>query len=127
MMTASQWQDRVKKMLADYDAFRNLELFEGLVTEDDPISTWEQFQRWFAPFKDGGSFRGHREASWNLIPTLDRALLKTVTVGNGSIREKLNPEGNERAVLLEFQRAAHHYCPTTPAPDQVVDWLALMQ
>jgi hypothetical protein len=126
-MTASQWQDRMKKMLADYDAFRNLELFEGLVTEDDPISTWGQFQSWFAPFKNTGSFRGHRQASWNLIPTLDRALLKTVAVENSTVREKLSPERNERAVLLDFQRGAHHHCKTTPGSGEVVDWLALMQ
>jgi hypothetical protein len=44
-----------------------------------------------------------------------------------AIKEKLNPEDNERAVLLDFQRGAHHHYATTPAPDQVVDWLALMQ
>jgi hypothetical protein len=126
-MTAPHWQERMNRLLADYDPFRNLELFEGLVTEDEPISSWEDFQGWFAPFKDGGCFRGHREASWNLASTLDRALLKTVAVENSAVREKLNPEENERAVLLDFQRGAHHYHAATPPPDQVVDWLALMQ
>jgi hypothetical protein len=30
-------------------------------------------------------------------------------------------------VLLDFQRGAHHYHAATPTPDQIVDWLALMQ
>ena len=41
--------------------------------------------------------------------------------------KNLNPIENEKAVLLDFQRAAHHYYAATPTADQVVDWLALMQ
>jgi hypothetical protein len=44
-----------------------------------------------------------------------------------SVRERLNPLENEKNLLLEFQRAAHHYISLTPQPDQLVDWLALMQ
>ena len=40
---------------------------------------------------------------------------------------KLNPSENEEAVLLEFQRGAHRYHAVTPALDQIVEWLALMQ
>jgi hypothetical protein len=128
-MTASEWQERIQKLLAEYKPFRNLELFEGLVTEGVPISTWKDFQRWFAPFKDRGCFRGHRKESWNLVSTLDRALQKTFTVDDthSAFREKLNSESNEKAVLLEFQRGAHHHHSATPALDEVVDWLALMQ
>src|SRR5712691_8560016 len=130
-MTTSEWQERMKKLLEGYDPFRNVELFEELVTEGVPITTWDDFQRWFAPFKDLGCFRGHREASWNLVSTLDRALLKTFTVKTDEIesgyRQKVNPELNEKAVLLEFQRGAHHHHSATPTLDKVVDWLALMQ
>ena len=130
-MTTSEWQERMKKLLAQYDPFRNVELFEALVTESAPISTWEDFQGWFVSFKDWGCFRGHRDASWNLVSTLDRALQRTFTVETDDIHstsvEKLNPESNEKAVLLEFQRGAHHHHSATPALDQVVDWLALMQ
>ena len=130
-MTASEWQDRLQKLIAGYDPFQNVELFERLVTEDTPITTFEDFQRWFAPFKDGGCFRGHREATWNLITTLDRSLFQSVAVDTDgihtSVRERLNPLENEKMLLLEFQRAAHHYISATPQPDQTVDWLALMQ
>jgi hypothetical protein len=130
-MTKPEWQERMKKLLAGYDPFRNIELFEELVTESLPINTWEEFQRWFAQF-NGGCFRGHRNASWNLFSTLDRALQKTVKVDTPDIQstswQKMNPEANEGAVLLEFQRGAHHHHHSpTPPIDEVVDWLALMQ
>ena len=40
---------------------------------------------------------------------------------------RADPARNEKAVLLDFQRAAHHYWGSTPGPDQIIDWLALMQ
>jgi hypothetical protein len=39
----------------------------------------------------------------------------------------LVPRSAEVDLLVEFQRRAHHYPETTPALDEVVDWLALMQ
>jgi hypothetical protein len=130
-ITPSEWRDRMKKLLAESDRSRNLELFEDLVSESVAIGGWDDFMSWCAPFKDCGCFRGHREAAWNLVTTLDRALLKTITVETdgirSTVREKLNPPGNEKAVLLEFKRAAHHYYAVTPAVDEIVDWLSLMQ
>jgi hypothetical protein len=130
-MTNSEWQERMRRLLADYDPFRNLEHFESLVTETSSIRTWEDFQRWIAPFKDQGCFRGHGEANWDLVSTLERTLPRTITVETDETHwmstQKLNPETNEQAVLLEFQRGAHQYYSATPALDKVVDWLALMQ
>ena len=119
------------KLLAEYDRSRNVELFEQLVTEEAPITSWDEFQRWLEPFQEGGCFRGHRDAKWDLVTTLDRALLKTLSVEtaevNCSVREKLNPTVNEANVLLEFQRAAHNFDVRTPANEDLIDWLALMQ
>jgi FRG domain len=130
-MTVSEWQERMKKLRAEYNFTRNVELFEALVTESAPIDTWEAFQRWSAPFKDRGCFRGHREASWKLDTTLDRALQKTITVETGDTVHtsftKLNPESNEKGVLLEFQRGTHNHHSASLALEHVVDWLALMQ
>jgi hypothetical protein len=125
MMTTEEWRERMKKLLEGYDPFRNVELFEVLVTESAPISTWAEFQGWFAPLKDSGCFRGHGDASWNLVSTLDRALQRTFTVETDDLSstsvEKLNPELNEKAVLLEFQRGAHHHHAATPEVDRVPD------
>jgi len=117
----------MKKLLAEYDVRRNVELFEELVTEPEPIGTFEDLQRWSTPFGASGCFRGHREASWSLVTTLDRVLLKTVAVEHISETRKVNPAENERKVLLEFQRGATEHLTVTPALDSVVDWLALMQ
>jgi hypothetical protein len=119
------------KLLGKLDPLLAVEYFEQLVTEPDPITTFEEFECWIAPLKSDGCFRGHREAAWGLITTLDRALFKTITVETNEVhskkRLKLDPAENERAVFLEFQRDAHHYCANTPPTDRVVDWLALMQ
>ena len=94
-MTESQWHSRIEQLHKEYDAIHNLELFESLVTENEQIESWEDFQRWLEPFKGDGCFRGHREASWNLVTTLDRALLKTISIEaddiHTSTRFKLNP------------------------------------
>lgn len=130
-MTEIQWQDRMDRLLKKYDPFRNVELFEELVTECLSVTSWDEFQAWFSLFKSGGCFRGHRDATWNLTTTLERRVIKTWTVETGSTTtttiEKVNPEENESALLRDFQRAAHLHCAVTPAHDQVVDWLALMQ
>jgi hypothetical protein len=66
-----------------------------------------------------------------LIATLDRDLEQTISIETGdlhtTVRERLNPEANERDLLMEFQRGAHHHYNVTPGPDEVTDWLALMR
>lgn len=130
-MTASRWQERVSQLLKEYDPALPVKTFEDLVTEEKTIHSWEDFQHWLTSFTVGGCFRGHREASWNLTTTLDRAVLKAYSIDTYDIHStnlvRVNPQDNERAVLVEFQRGAHHYHATTPTPDHVVDWLALMQ
>ena len=123
----------MEMLQAKYDPFRPDERLEKLVTETEKetVSSWGDFQQWLAPFNVGGCFRGHRDASWSLVTTLDRALWKTISIEKDGIcntsATKVNPARNERAALLEFQRGAHHYYASTPASDQIVDWLALMQ
>jgi len=130
-VTEPQWQERLEELLAKYKPEHNVELFEELVTECTAISTWEEFEEWVSPFKDQGCFRGQGDATWSLITTLERKVWKRWIVETDSttseIVDKLKPEENERALLREFQRAAHHHYPRTPALDQTVDWLALMQ
>ena len=126
-MTTREWKKRMKTLEEDYTPFRNLELFERLVTEEAVIRTWDQFQRWCAPFKRSACFRGQADGGWPLNSTFFRkvhqrwAFKETVTV------DYLNPEENERKVLRDFQRAAHNHYAVTPALNQIVDWMALMQ
>jgi FRG domain len=130
-MTKSEWRKRLATLVKTYDVLRNLEHFNDLVTETKPITTWADFQQWIAPFKAPGCFRGHQDASWDLVTTLDRALQTTIAIEtdviHSVVKTKLNFAANERTTLLEFQRGAHHYNAWTPAADEVLDWLALMQ
>jgi FRG domain len=140
-MEITVWQGRMKKLAAKDFLAGTLQELEELVTEPEPVTkgdrerkpdTWKDFLRWLAPFEYRGfCFRGLKRTSMNLTTTLDRKVQKTFTLElddrTFTEQAKLNPESNERAVLLDFQRAAHHHYSVTPALDQVVDWLALMQ
>lgn len=130
-MTQTQWQERMRRLINDYDPTRNAELLEELVTEDNYITAWEDFQSWCDHLPYRNYFRGHREASWHLVTTLDRAVQKTISFDtNGtscSFKERLNPAENEQNILIEFRRGAHIYQRNTPAIDHHIDWLALMQ
>jgi len=130
-MTDAAWQERMDKLLTNYEPGRNLEPFEELVTDCTTISSWDEFQDWCSPFKKGGCFRGQRDATWHLDSSLYRKVYRRWSYQTDSISseslELLNPNENERELLQEFQRAAHHHYPALPALDQVVDWLAMMQ
>lgn len=130
-MTKVEWRRRLKTLLAEYEVSKDRELFEGLVTENVPISSWGDFLRWFSLFPKGSCFRGQRDASWPLVATLDRKLWKRTEVDvrgfHSTSYGPLNVEENERSLLLDFQRGAHHYQEKTPPIDYTVDWLAMMQ
>ena len=126
-MTDSEWQRRLKKLLAEYDPYKNFELYEELVSEKAPIKSWADFVKWVQRFKHRGTFRGQANASWHLVPSFDRAVFKTYGDDHGSSTHRINPAENEKALLLAFQRGAHHHLVRTPHPDQTIDWLAMMQ
>jgi hypothetical protein len=130
-MTDSEWGKRIKALLAEYDPIRNVEHFEQLVTEHEPISNWNTFQVWARRFKDNGSFRGQSDASWHLVTALDRAVVKTFSVDTPHVQStttmRVNIAENEKTLLLAFQRGAHHHLARTPHHDQTIDWLAMMQ
>ena len=120
IMTKIEWR-RLEKLLAEYDVSKDRELFEGLVTENVPISSWGDFLRWFSLFPQGSCFRGQRDASWPLVATLDRKLWKRTEVDVRGFHSTsfgpLNVEENEKSLLLDFQRGAHHYQEKTPPID----------
>jgi hypothetical protein len=130
-MDVEEWSVRVGKVMETYSADRNHELFEDLVLEPTTISTWHEFQNWFSPFKTTGCFRGHADAAWGLHPSFHRKIhqrwkVETETTTAETV-EALAPEQNEKAILHDFQRAAHHHYATPLDYRQTVDWLALMQ
>ncbi len=130
-MTESEWEIRTQKLVADYSLPKNLELLEGLVTEPRNIETWDDFIGWFREFEGDFCFRGHRDVGWTLTTTLDRMIERTWQIRARHVRidsvEKSFPEGNEKLMLREFQKAAHHHYRFIPSLEDTVDWMALMQ
>ncbi len=57
-MKSAEWQSRMRSMLNNYDPFKNLEQFEELVTEPEPIRTWQEFQDWFSHSPPQGASEG---------------------------------------------------------------------
>jgi hypothetical protein len=125
------WQERLDALLARHVMEKSVPEFEDLVTENSEITTWEDFEGWFEPFKDDGWFRGQPNAIWHLQTKAERGTWADWSVDSGARHydfvENVMPEDNEETLLREFQREAHNYHVRTPASDDIVDWLALMQ
>lgn len=69
----------------------------------------------------GWMFRGQRQATWDLQPSLERAVVK---------RFERRPEdmpGIEARLLRDFQRQAHQFIDDPPERKAQLEWLALMQ
>lgn len=127
-MTQKQWRQRMSKLIAAYDPFDNLGHFEKLILEPKPvISTWKEFTTWCEPFNQRGCFRGQSDASKPLSSSFLRKVYKRWEGEHSVSVDYINPIENERALLRQFQQAAHHHYSNLPDEDQVVDWLALMQ
>src|SRR5690242_4737594 len=107
------------------------EQYGDLVAEDSPAVTWADFQKWATTLGDTWSFRGHANANWRLEATLERATTQLVAAIVGTTfhlsQQRLRPGDHEKETLLEFQRGAHQHIQATPADDELMDWLALMQ
>jgi hypothetical protein len=67
----------------------------------------------------GWTFRGQQDASWTLSTTLQRA----AQPGPSSIMLT----GAEEQIIEQFQRRAHHFLPTPPPLENLIDWMALIQ
>ncbi len=111
------------------DIYRRIDMFHDLVTEDKPIETWDDFQRWVKPLEKRAFFRGLSKYEHRLETTIERAALfewqsKDKT---SSGRDRESELSHECQVLKRFQSGAHHYLPSIPSDDEVIDWLAIMQ
>lgn len=127
-MTASDWQLRMDAALAGRNPAEREKLSEALVTETEVVSGPDDFRRWIGELPGNWCFRGQRDADWLLTTTLDRAVTQTIISDERTtLTGKLDYRPYEKRLLLDFQRGAHQYYSVTPAADDVVDWLALLQ
>lgn len=125
-----RWKEKMEVRSENQDdLYTRSKLFHDLVTEDEPIETWQGFQRWIKPLERSAFFRGLSDYGYGLETTIERAALfewaSKDGISSGFTRE--NEFWHECEVLQKFQSAAHHYLPSTPSDDEVIDWLAIMQ
>jgi hypothetical protein len=121
-MTPSEWKIRMNTLTRTrYPPWESL---DDLVTENEPVSTWEDFQQWCGKFGSGWCFRGHWVASWPLISSLERQRRLVKAERGDRIHEIYQPfdaRVHESSLLTKFQRGAPEY------QDSEVDSLAMMQ
>ena len=67
----------------------------------------------------GYIFRGHPDAAWQLVSTLERELSPQT--------ESIGREAAENKLLKEFQRRAHHYVTSPPRAGFTMEWMALLR
>ena len=136
MPIPQDWSERIEHLIRNWENRRGAAPmihrvnFEKFIVVDT-VTSWENFELLLKEFDEGDwIFRGHANAEWRLETSLERATLKSLrptAEGAESLKVRLNQQVSEGALLFDFQRRAHHYIAHTPADDEVVDWLALMQ
>jgi hypothetical protein len=89
------------------------------------IGSWRDFQREyedrFALTGRQWVFRGHRDAVWDLKPSLERSVCDRFELPCTKMIDV------ERYLVDYFRRNLHRYQARVPAQDDVLEWLALMQ
>jgi hypothetical protein len=83
------------------------------------VSSWGQALH-IASKLAGHAFRGQEDATWGLSSSIERAAQKW-----NHFPDMLH--GAERIILRHFQRRAHQYIPSPPAPTELLEWLAIVQ
>ena len=88
---------------------------------EEVVSSWSQYLELVdGPTFRSWAFRGQADAQWGLWTALSRYLRAT------GVHPKWWPEQEQR-ILRIFQRKAHLFLQHVPDPDDVLQWLALMQ
>ncbi len=87
--------------------------------QEVPLKSWSEAKRYFEALLDENRawiFRGHYKAEWPLQPSLERILSRQPV-----------DLAIENRIIAEFKRHAHQYLAATEIPQDLFEWLALMQ
>ena len=80
-----------------------------------PINNWSTFKNYISDLDGRWAYRGQRSAEWGLESSLEL-----------SFRKK-DPSVFEMQIIEKFQQRASHYLTESTKPEDIVEWLALMQ
>ena len=141
MGIGSDWAERIRRLAIECDhqagGHQLIDRLEfDLFVAVEEVANWRDFQNVVTSRfpQRGWAFRGHSIAKWRLETAIERACLGNVDFGNEEFPDSpsvvpmgILPHTFEHELLLRFQRRAHHYIPSPPDEEHVVDWLALMQ
>ena len=127
-MTSATWRLRLDaERSKDPQQLDDIDI-NNIICEAKSISSLSEFERWYKPYRNEAIFRGHEDSEWPLLTSLDRHLFKTIKTENkSSYGRQRKPHDEQQGLLDRFRPAAHNYLWATPAYDEIVDWLALMQ
>lgn len=79
------------------------------------LNSWEQYKRFISKLTNNWIFRGQGDSSWDLKTSIERTDFI-----------KKYPE-IELSFVLEFQRGARNFINSIDIPENLIEWLALMQ
>lgn len=79
------------------------------------LDSWNKVKECLDVFVSDWAFRGHRDASWSLVTSLER------------VTSRIPKQMAESIVYREFTRNAHNYLPLNYMPSDLLEWFALMQ
>ncbi len=89
--------------------------------EHRTLSSWKEFRDLVEePAYRDWAFRGQADASWQLLTSLSRHLMRR------SINQQYWRQLEERSLRI-FRRKAHHFLQHVPVQDDSFQWLSLMQ
>lgn len=80
-----------------------------------PINNWITFKNYISDLNGRWAYRGQKCASWGLETSLERHF------------RKINSSFWEMQLIERFQQRASHYIDNSNKPEDIVEWLALMQ
>lgn len=79
------------------------------------LKSWEQYKRVISKLTNSWIFRGQSDSLWDLKTSIERTDFI-----------KMYPE-IEQSFVIEFQRGARNFLNTIDIPENLTEWLALMQ
>ncbi len=83
--------------------------------KEKKIKDWQQFKEFVDRLSEAWVFRGQANSKWQLETSWERS----------SFFKKY--DGIEMSFLIDFQRGAKNFLNETSIPDNLIEWLALMQ
>jgi hypothetical protein len=125
-MTNAVWQARRSNLQKNSGRYPPWDLLNELAAEPESVSTSEAYEGWHRELQGQWCFRGHREASWFLIPSLYRERQLVQRRGIDVVYETYQPfdaRVREDALREKFTQRASEFLPLTANLKDPLPWM----